>query len=192
MKKLVFAVVALSIVGGAHAQSRNPAGAKATAKPIAELPDVVTTVIYDTGAPADLIRNDVSSGGNLFNTNLGNPLLGGTVYGISFYVGQTVGASVGFTFFPNPPVVSSYFIVPVNGAQFNAFTFTAVNVGTTFLAGVSAYLGFVSDSANGQGFHGGQINWNTNDTFNTYPGENAMVRVTGDLVPVELMKFDVQ
>lgn len=194
MKRSALPLAIALLASVVTAQTRNPDGAKGTATPIPSLPDDVGTVIYDTGAPADLIRNDVSSGGNLFDTAQGNPLIGGTVYAVSFYVGQTAFTSGAFTFFPNPPVASTYFIVTgINGGAFNAFSHTPVNVGTTFLAGVSRYLGFVTDSTQGQGFHGGQINWATNQTFNTYPGENAMMRVTGDIVvPVELMHFDVE
>ncbi len=195
MKKTLIALSVVLAAGVALAQqTRTGPGAGQTTK-VGQLPDVVATVTYDTGAPADAIGNVGDSVGNRFNTHLGNPLLDGTAYGISFYAGDTSFSTVFFTFFPDPPVFSSYFqAFGIVGGAFNAFTFAPINPpGTTWLAGISRYVGLVNDTTQGQGFHGGQINWITNNTFDPYPNQNAMVRVTGDLViPVELMHFDVE
>ncbi len=195
MKAKIVVLAVVLVAGVALAQApRN--GQSGQANDITSLPDDVGTVIYDTGAPADLFPDgggDLESGANHFDTQLGNPLIGGTVYAISFYLGPNAVTFMSFTIWPNPPVSSAFFGVSVTPGAFNAFSFAPVAVDTNFFAGAGSMVGFVNASTQGQGFHGGQLNWGTFDTFDPVTGANAMVRITGDIiVPVELMHFQVE
>jgi hypothetical protein len=189
MKKIALAILVLAVVAVAHGQNRNPANAGKAVK--LHNPLTVGTVTYDTGAPADVFHLGNPSSGNLFNTNMGAPLISGTVNRMSLYVGTYFNAGT-FTVWPGPvPMNSVYFFGTFSANTFNAFSFTPVAVQASFLAGMNGSLGFVTDSAGGQGFHGQAINWQS-FTIQPYQGQNGMARVTGNILPVELMRFDVE
>jgi hypothetical protein len=173
-------------------------------------PKVVGTVQYDTGTPHSFRDNTPNVAGNQFNTGFGNP------HTISVITFQQVGA-----FFTTPvrvygaPVGT---VAPVLAGT----TFSGLPVGQlvqwdlpnivghngTFLAGESqsgssdtistTFVAIAVDVINGgQGFHGMNINlggsgFNPNATVAPGLPYNAIMRATGENLPVELMNFDVQ
>jgi len=194
---------------------------KITASPSkAKDASVLTTIIYDPGAPADAFRNTASAGsalaivGNQFSSRSGSALLqSGTITGFTFFpnnAGSTVvvsilGPAAGGS---GTQHIASFQVYGVADATFNyASLLTPLGVGSSFNVGM--YLGYIagypsigmrSASINSQGFHGIQANFLYISSGNyaasghtPLSGVNAMMRVSGDLlVPVELMNFTIE
>ena len=177
-----------------------------------DAPDLFGSVIYDPGAPADFFRTDTGAGnqivGNVFNSAAGSPLL-------------ATGSITHFTVFPNvadgnviisllgPPAgttaapVIGFTVSGIVSNYFNQIGVAPLAIGSSFLVGqyVGTYLGpdsigIRTATTNGQGYHAMQINYVSPAVatgFQTIPGQNAMVRLRGNLlVPVELMRFTVE
>lgn len=166
------------------------------------------TIRYDPGAPEDFFRayDGVNrSVGNQFDTRQGNPLIPGTVSALTLFP-RVVGSDGIVTLFGPPtataaPILGIFYPTGMVNSTFNVVPVTQ-QVGSSFLAGVYIgtfgsgpdSLGMRSASTQGQGFHGMQINFvgaTAGTGFQTLSGQNAMVRVTGTVVPVELLSFGV-
>lgn len=185
---------------------RGKAGNKATRGKLGG----IGTVQYDTGTVHSFRDNTNAVAGNRFNTGFGNP------HTISVITFQQVGA-----FFTTPVRVYGA-PVGTAAPVLAGTTFSALPVGSlvqwdlpniaghngTFLAGESqsgssssistTFVALAVDVNNGgQGFHGMNINLNGsgfNPNATVAPGQpyNAIMRATGNNLPVELMNFDVQ
>jgi hypothetical protein len=193
------------------ALGRGKTGGRGSAKLPKNCPDPFPgcTLQYDTGTPHSLRDNWGSVVGNYFNTGFRNPH---TIQTVTFQMNGTFG----FT-----PVrmygAPSGTVAPVLAAT----TFSGLPIGTLvtwnlpnivshngpFLGGVeqsgsfstinSAFVGIDIDVNNDgvHGFHGMNINlagtgFNPNATVGGAPF-NAIFRVHGTNLPVELMRFDV-
>jgi hypothetical protein len=173
-------------------------------------PNVVGTVQYDTGVPHSFRDNTNGVAGNRFNTGFNNP------HTISVVTFQQVG-TFGFT-----PIRVYGTPVGTAAPVLAGTTFSGLPIGTpvtwdlpnivnhngTFLAGESqsgssstistTFVAIAVDVNNGgQGFHGMTITINGggfNPNATVAPGQpyNAIMRATGNNLPVELMGFDVQ
>mgnify|MGYP007073190870 CR=1 FL=1 len=211
-KRLALIVLALVVVASvAVAQSNTRSGVrgmKVPGKP--GIPSVVGTVQYEPGAPADVLQTGTANEiiGNLFNSASGSSLQAGTLTAASFYPGALTGAYAIVSAFGAPtgggnvPGLAIYYVSGAAPFTFNSFGMN-LGVGATFVLG--QYIGLFdgpdqaalrSASYNGQGFHGAQLNFISAGLatgFTLLPGQNAMMRATGDiLIPVELMNFDVE
>jgi hypothetical protein len=171
----------------------------------------VGTVQYDPGAPADafgLAPYPLNYFGNRFDTSNGNPLsFPGTVTGVSWYQGLLGYYGPIAIAIAGPPATSLSLTAVATSVAPNAFNSVGVSwpFGGAFIAGLvnpaspaggaGGYfgsLGLRSASTNAQGFHGIQRNW-SGAVSNALPGQNAMVRVSGNVViPVELLEFEVE
>jgi hypothetical protein len=173
-------------------------------------PNVVGTVQYDTDTVHGFRDNWGGVAGNRFNTGFNNP------HTISVVTFQQVG-TFGFT-----PIRVYGAPVGTAAPVLAGTTFGGLPIGTevtwdlpnivnhngTFLAGEqqsgssntisTTFVAIAVDVNNGgQGFHGMNITlsgggFNPNATV--FPGQpyNAIMRATGNNLPVELMNFDVQ
>jgi len=164
------------------------------------------TVQYDTGTPFPVPDDTNDVAGNQFNTGFGNPHNISVVFwsqagSFGFVPVRVYGAPVGTV---APVLASTTFLG-------STFTWTLqppiVNHSGSFLVGLkqsgsismppSSYVAVGVDINNGgQGFHGMNIKLNgtgfiPNATVAGQP-YNAILRVSGTNLPVELMKFDVQ
>ncbi len=168
----------------------------------------VGVVQYDPGAPADSFLGQTGSIidiGNRFNSRNGQPLSPGSISGLSFYVtGNTYGNALVDLWTVTTGGLAFQFgsigIGTVVNGTFNAATFSPLNLGIDFLAGLylpsggagAGQIGLRSASTNNQGFHAMQISFSSPNVSTPIPGNNAMFRVTGSIVvPVELMEFDL-
>jgi hypothetical protein len=206
MKRVVAltAVLSLIVVGLTFAGTRVP-----NKKAVVVGPPSQGTVAYDPGPPQDFFRTydgTNRSVGNVFNTRNGNPLLPGPLSFVTVYP-IAVGGDVIVSVFGAPVGSNAPLLQFVTGTGVASNTFNAVpvspSVGSSFLAG--QYLGTFgsgpdsigirSASFNGMGFHAMQINFagaTSGTGFQTIQGQNAMVRASGVVVPVELMNFKVE
>lgn len=160
------------------------------------------TVQYDTGTPCSCrdITDDVA--GNLFNTGFGNPH---NITFVSFSQAATgvftpmrvYGAPVGTV----APVLASTTFFGTAGGMWDLPDI--INHSGSFLVGLSqsgamaSVVAIAVDVNNGgQGFHGMNIKLNGSGFVRnaTAAGQpyNAILRVSGLNLPVELMSFDVQ
>ncbi|MCP4658646.1 MAG: hypothetical protein GY856_24815 [bacterium] len=182
------------------------------AQQVSAAPDVVTTIVYDPGTPADALYGTAQAGpsgcvGNQFNSDSGFALLAtGTIDQFTFY--PVANGSVSISVYGPPttggaaPAIGIWGASGVVNSVFNAAGLaTPTNVGSSFLVGLyvgafggSDQIGIRNATTNGQGYHGMQINWGaTSGTgFADLGSTNVMIRVHGDLrVPVELMSFSI-
>ena len=174
----------------------------------ARAPQVVGTVVYDTGAPNAGFHPGVpkNNAGNRFNSDMGGPLLmTGQVTMAAIFPDRT---GSGFVTIFGPPngagsavVLLSYAVSGMAQSAFNTATFPPVGVGPDFLAGAwetsSLHQGMDNMSVAPQGFHAFDLITHfatgVGTGFAAIPGQNALVRATGNiLVPVELMNFQIQ
>lgn len=207
MKRVIAFSAALSLilVGLSFAGTR--AGKEKVAVVVG--PGQQGTVTYDPGPPQDFFRGfdgTNRSVGNVFNTRNGNPLFPGPLSFVTVFP-IAVGGDVIVTVWgppagPNAPLLTYVTGSGAVNSTFNAVPLT-VSVGSSFLAGqyIGTFgsgpdsVGIRSSSINGQGFHAMQINFvggTTGTGFQTITGQNAMVRASGVVVPVELMHFDIE
>jgi len=212
---LSLAVALLLLVGSAEAQ-RSRKGRRANAA-APRPPAAAHMIVYDTGAPADALLTGSTAAeiGNRFNSNQGNPLPSAVISGVSFYLGRTHGGSVAgqrgpdtfvgyFSFYDAPagtsaPIIAFFSVYPasVNPYNFNAFSFSPLTVGTDFLGGFyvasGAYIGVVNDTTAGQGNHGFYGNYSGGALVSFQAvSRNTMFRVSGSVIPVELMEFEIE
>ena len=162
------------------------------------------TVQYDTGTPHSLRDNSNQVVGNQFNVGFGNPhtisavsfLPLGTFGSIALRVYDapigTVAAVLASTTFPGPPVTWDPNIVNHNGS----FLVGMLQSGSSTFP-VSTVAAIAVDVNNGGfGFHGMNINLNGSGFIPnaTVAGQpyNAILRVSGGNLPVELMNVNVQ
>lgn len=215
MKKTLFVALAIvALVGAAalHAQGSTPKARNPKPAVKAPTPLGAGVITYDPGTPADLLRGQQGPSntiGNRFNSRNGNPLSPGSAYFLSAYMANnTIGGALAVLWGPptgggGAPLISSFTFSPVVNGAFNGVSFTPVNVGTDFMAGIylnsgqpgRGDIGMRTSSVNGQGFHAMQISWGggAGTNYASIPGENAMLRAAGTfIVPVELMEFDVE
>lgn len=181
------------------------------ARHVSGKPEGLGTVQYDPGAPADAFLSGLTPSflfGNRFDTRNGSPLsFPGTATGISWYQGAS-------GFFPTALALLYALPLgaysPASGVSVGSVSFFAFNsvpvawpVASSRFVGIRAqaspggagYFGSVgmrSASYNSQGFHGIRRTFN-GAVSNNLPGQNVMVRVTGDIIiPVELLEFEIE
>ena len=172
--------------------------------------NVVGTITYDPGAPADAFMSEPGGNNvisNRFNSALGAPLRAGNLTGVTFFPGNVV--SIAVVSVMGPPaggqatIIGVTYLSGIAGNTFNSVNVGPFAVGADFMAGqyVGAFggtdqVGLRAASVNGQGFHAHQMNFigtNTATGVIPLPGQNVMFRATGNLlVPVELMDFQIQ
>lgn len=180
---------------------------------VSAAPDLVTTIVYDPGAPADAFYGVAQAGpsgciGNRFNSDSGFALLAsGTIDRFTFY--PLANGSVTISLYgplsgTAAPLIDLFGVSGVVNYVFNAAALaTPMAVGPSFLAGlyvgtwggIEDSIGIRNATTNGQGYHGMQINYgNISGTgFEALGSTNAMIRVHGNLrVPVELMSFSIE
>ncbi len=215
-QRIVSVLAAVALVAGATLAQSPTVGDKANigrvhARQVSGVPEGTGTVQYDPGAPADafgIAPPSLCLFGNRFDTRNGSPLsFPGTATGISWYQGASpspsldnavalVAAPLGL---PCPYVILDPPIVPF---AFNSVAVSFPMPSTRFVGlivpyytGLPAYFGSVglrSATTNAQGFHGIQRSDN-GGISNTLAGQNAMVRVSGNIIiPVELLEFEVE
>jgi hypothetical protein len=200
-------VVAVLLIAGV-AQAQRPqnkvgephGGRKGSARPAGGAPLGVGAVVYDPGAPADFFLNGLGGNtayvGNLFDTRNGLPLSPGSISQVSWFNGAAGSLTLVEIWVPG---VGSGTQFSVTGGVSN--TFNVLNtmypmpsprfVGMALRDAPFNSLGMRSASTNGQGFHAVQRDFGT--VSNTLPGQNAMVRISGNIViPVELTEFEVE
>jgi hypothetical protein len=199
--------------GAAHMNYASMTGHPVTAVPAA-LPRVIGTIAYDGGFPTTGFGGGALVG-NRFNTHTGIPVLAsGTVSTIQAVVvpGPAHGSSsssAGFVML-GPQTTGGGAL-----AVFSSFTNATGVIDTVSFAGLGAnYTGssffvlfgdfassyipvFGTGTTLGQGHHGvvgytGGMGPNITGTFDFGGALNAFVRATGNIVPVELMTFDVK
>lgn len=211
---VVGAVAAAQLIAGPAATApveRGDLGSKAFAKPLKFAGEVVGTIQYDPGVPADTFRTDTGPGNqivaNQFDSAEGSPLLAtGTLSRVTFYPqvqdGNAILSILGPVQGTVAQVLATVQISGVVNGTFNQVSALGIPVGSSFLVG--QYLGTFngpdsvgmrSASYAGQGFHGAQLNFagSVATNFTTLPGQNTMIRANGNiLVPVELMSFEVE
>jgi hypothetical protein len=175
--------------------------------------NVVGTIQYDPGAPADSFMSEPGGDriiANRFNTAVGVPLRSGNLTAFEFFPGAVSGNAV--ISVVGPPVgtaatqIASIQGVPALPNQFNTFNVSpAVGVPNDFMAGLyvgsfggTDEVGLRAASNAGQGFHAMQMEFNGAgpgqiNTVVALPGQNVMFRSTGNiLTPVELMNFQLE
>ena len=172
--------------------------------------NIVGTITYEPGAPADAFMSEPGGNNvisNRFNSALGGPLRPGNLTGVTFFPGIVNGTAV--VSIMGPPaggqatIIGVTYLLGIAGNTFNTVNVGPFAVGADFMAGeyVGAFggtdqIGLRNASINGQGFHAQQMNFvgtNTATQVVPLPGQNVMFRATGNLlVPVELMDFKVQ
>jgi hypothetical protein len=172
--------------------------------------NLIGTITYDPGAPADAFASEPGGNNiiaNRFNSALGGPLRPGNLTGVTFFPGVVQGTAVvsvlGAPVGGNATIIGVTYLVGVVGNTFNTVNVGPFAVPADFMAGqyVGAFggtdqAGLRNASVAGQGFHAQQMNFvgtNTATAVVPLPGQNVMFRATGNLlVPVELMDFQVQ
>jgi len=163
----------------------------------------IGTITYDDGTVTAVPVNSSFCYGNQFNTWSGNAVMasgsvtaldiymagmGGTAAFVSILgpVGAGTSAAV-LTSFSTPLAIGWNAVVPASPVNY---------VGSSFLAGVWYFggdsVGLGSGTVAGQGGHGMYINDISGTGFVALSSVNALVRASGDVLPVELMTFTVQ
>jgi len=184
---------------------------KAASRQLATKAGAPGTIKYDDGTPMSSFGGGAIIG-NRFDTAMGNPIAASgtisTVVGI-VVPGPAVTSSTGGFVIEGPQtagggasaIFSSY--MTATGA-IDALTFTGLGVNYTgstfmvlFLDFASLYVpAFGTGSTQSQGYHGlvgytGGMGPNITSTFNFGNSRNGLIRVTGNVLPVELMSFEV-
>ena len=219
MKEPALVAVGLLLAGASGADTaeraaRTPRRAEARTVPAAAY--VVGTITYDTGVNVG-VHPDVTAGspnlnrvvGNRFNSALGNPLLmTNWITMITVFPANGGFQSVSFAAAPTPSntaTVLDYLSANLVANQFNAIAVTpSLPVGPDFLGFVlgsfaasqpAGLLGMSDMATMGQGFHAVQGFYRSNmlaTMIQAVPDRNAMLRVVGDTIPVELMGFEIE
>ncbi len=181
------------------------------ARQVSGVPEGTGTVQYDPGAPADgflIAQLPTDYFGNRFDTRNGSPLsFPGTLTRVSWYqatLGTLGPLAIGDLAPLGGPLSLQFTATGIVPNAFNSIS-VAWPVGGPFFVGMLARVyaggppngpfgsvGLRSASTNAQGFHGIQRSFN-GAVSNTLPGQNVMVRVSGDIIiPVELLEFEVE
>lgn len=163
------------------------------------------TITYDDGTYHSAPGVSSNCYGNQFNTWSGNPVMAsGSVTALDFFMASVSGNVFLSVYGPvsgtTAPQLTSVSVPPTAGAMaWNHHTFTSplAYTGSSFLAGVWYYVGdavgLATGTVGGQGHHGMLINDGTTGTgFAPLSTVNAMVRASGNVLPVELMNFTIQ
>lgn len=180
-------------------------------EPIATEPKAtraIGTITYDDGIVTAFPTTTSYCYGNRFNTFTGNPAMAnGVVNTLSFFMASGAGTDNVFVSVYGPvnttagtaPFIDDHSVVLTAGS--NAWNVAvlptaASYTGASFLAGVwyvaGDTVGLGSGTVGGQGHHGMIINDVVGTGYMPLPTVNALVRPTGDILPVELMSFTIQ
>ena len=174
-------------------------------------PAVLGTIQYDDGIVTAAPVVTSNAYGNRFDTakDAGGTPLGiasnGSITKMSFFIVSGAGTdNVFISLFDQLSGTSGNLLtslsVPLSAGSgaLNVHTFGApINYsGNTFLAGVwyvaGDTVGLGGGTRNSQGHHGMHINDIVVTGFTPLPNLNALVRVAGDVLPVELMNFEIE
>ena len=215
MRKTALVAAGLMVVGPALSVANAATRPNAKIAPVTivpSTPEVVGTVVYDTGVNVGF-HPDTTTGnlnrtiGNRFNSALGGPLLAsGMVSMLTSFPATTGVLSVSVAGPPNGAGVApvlAFISGNMMANQFNSVAITATVGGDFVGLFLGAYaastpqgLAGMSDMQTmGQGFHAieGFYAAGNQTMLTPVANRNAMVRVTGNiLVPVELMDFKIQ
>lgn len=196
-------------------EAANPASAAVPGAPeVRQLPAPVTapakaraagTIAYDNGVATALPNVTSHSWGNQFNTQNSDPVFAsGSVSKLTFFMDAGAGTDNVFASVFGPvagtaaPVLTSP-SVPLNGGPgaWNTHTFTTpiAYTGASFLAGIWYFgdtIALGAGTTNGQGHHGMHINDIAGTGFVSLGTLNALMRASGNIVPVELMSFSAE
>jgi hypothetical protein len=203
-----------STVDAAERSGRKARRTDAWTVPVA--PEVLGTITYDTGINAGF-HPDVPAGspnlnrvvGNRFNSSLGGPLLfTNMIFRITVFPANDGLQSVSFATAPTPgntAMVLDYLAANLMANQFNAIAVNpSITVGPDFLGlflgtfgatQPAGLLGMSDMGTMGQGYHAVQAFYQVGMSatmIEAVPNRNAMLRVTRDLIPVELMNFEIE
>ena len=171
----------------------------------------IGSIAYDDGVVTALPGVTSHCFGNRFNTFTGSPVMAnGMLTEMSVFVASGAGTDGIFVSLYGPvnttagtaPFVGDEFVTLTAGSgTWNAINLTGFTTpwsysGPSFLAGVwyiaGDSVGLGTGTTNGQGHHGMMINDIVGTGYTELSGLNALVRVTGDIVPVELMHFTIE
>jgi len=202
--------------GDAAATYRNVSNANAAGaavKPKVKPPQqLVGSIVYDDGVGSTTFGGSAIIG-NRFDTAVGNPVLtSGTVSTVVAVVAQGPAfttSSAGFVLEGPQTVGGAAFAIfsSFTGATGTTDTVTFAGLGANYTG--SSFFVLFGDFANSyvpvfgtgttqtQGHHGvvgytGGMGPNITSTFDFGGALNGLVRVTGNVLPVELMSFDVE
>jgi len=210
------ATVAQMTQGPGHA-APSPRGSVA---PVARNRGPVATVGYDTGTvTAQSVSPGNRVFGNRFDTALGDPVgPGNSVTQVTVFVAGAGGGIFGTAFDQlNTGAGTANSIndflwasteTAINVNALNTWIVANAGEGPMTFVGSSVLFGLwntaqstgttqdavgldSSGTSGGQGFHGMQINFG-GTSYSTMPGVNAIVRITGAALPVELMNFQLE
>jgi hypothetical protein len=169
------------------------------------------TITYDTGTNIGFYP-DATGGnvnrvvGNRFNSQLMQPLMTGLLTMLTVFPANAGTQSVSIGGTPNTmgtAVVLDYIAANLMAGTFNQVTFPAVSVPADFIGvfigtfGASqpaGLLGMSDMAVNGQGYHAvdGFYLGGNQTMLAPIANRNAMIRASGDPLPVELMDFKIQ
>jgi hypothetical protein len=166
-----------------------------------------TTVAYDTGNPVEFPSDvDDQVVGNRFDTRLGGPLAAtNRVTRVTLFPQNSGGQS--FTFAALPDSMGAAQVIEYFGATLMAMEFNSVELPVevvlppqfiaTFIGqfGGAPGLAALDDmSVLGQGFHAIRGTYYSPSIVNivSIPNRNALLRVTGPALPIELIDFQIQ
>ncbi|MET0552888.1 MAG: hypothetical protein ABW221_07620 [Vicinamibacteria bacterium] len=207
-------MVGPALVAGA-AEGRRPNAKQGTVKVLSGQalggPNQVT-ITYDTGTNIGFYPDAVGGNvnrviGNRFNSQLGQPLLmTGMLSMLTVFPANNGTQSVSIGGTPNTmgtATVIDYIAANLMASTFNQVTFPAVTVPADFVGvfigtfGASqpaGLLGMSDMAVNGQGYHAvdGFYLGGNQTMLAPIANRNAMIRASGDPLPVELMDFKIQ
>jgi hypothetical protein len=164
------------------------------------------TITYDDGVYNSSPGLSSFCYGNQFNTFSGNSaMVSGSVTALDFFIIGAAGTDNVFLSVFGPVTGTSASVLtsvsaPLTGGSSawnnHVFATPVAYPGSSFLAGVwyiaGDTVGLATGTTAGQGHHGMLINDVVGTGFQLLTGVNAMVRASGDVLPVELMSFTIQ
>jgi hypothetical protein len=209
----VLAACLMVVIQGAGASPAERRGATGRppndSKVLTAAPDVVRTIIYDTGFNAGFAP-DVGNRavGNAFLDTKGLPFITGMITMLTLFPERSGIQSFTAWSLPNS-MGTAMALAPFQQANFVAGQFNVVTLATpiptlpnfivTFIGafnGPPGLLGLDSMSNLSRGFHAVQGDYVAPDLVGvaSIPNRNAMLRITGNLlfIPVELMTFEIR
>jgi hypothetical protein len=219
MKKLTLIaaglLVATSVSSRVDSAERPRRGEKRSRVRVVRVPDVISTIQYDTGVNAGFHPDGMNGTnlnrivGNRFNTLLGGPLVKtNMVTMITVFPANNGIQSV--TIAAAPTTMNTAMVLDFLNGSLVAHTFNVIDVDPPVVVGPD-FIGFfmgafganqgngllgMSDMATmGQGYHAVQAFYVPPlraTMIEVVPSRNAMLRVTIDYLPVELMDFKIQ
>jgi len=218
VKKAALVAIGLVLSGSSgpivDASERPGRGSRtAKARVVAAVPEVVTTITYDTSVNVGFHPDSPMAAqnrivGNRFNSHLGQPLLTtGMVSFLTVFPANNGPQSVSIALPPNTmnsAMVLDFVNAPLVASVFNQVPFVPpVTVGPDFLATflgafgtfqAAGLLGMSDMATMGQGYHAVQAFYFAGmaTMIEVVPARNGMLRATGDPLPVELMDFKIE